>query len=220
LLEQPPPIQQAQIVAKKTPTLSRSTHLFIAAFAEAIQSYPLEKTPAISEMNDLAVIMEKMGWPTLTPDLREILFPVLIKRPKDLGNMRTKDKFAEVIYSATKRLPKITRAYDEWEEAQASMKSLVPAEPQQDTVAHPSTKSSTSPEPQSVAEPSIKSFPSPEPQQDTVAQAKKLECIRAMHELQQDIAAQQELDDIHAIYEPKQDYSSVELEELEIVHAV
>ncbi len=124
LLEQPPPIQQAQCVAKKTPTLSRNTHLFIAAFAEAIQSYPLEKTPAISEMNDLALIMEKMGWQTITPELREILFPVLIKRPKDLGNMRTKDKFADVIFSAMERLPQISLDYDAWEIAQQEARSV------------------------------------------------------------------------------------------------
>jgi MoxR-like ATPase len=104
LLEHPSAMQQATIVARKSPTLSPRTHLFIAGFAHALRAFNLEKPPSISEMNDLAQVMEMMGWPVLTPELSEVVYPLLVKRTKDLSRMRTKDQFASILATAIKSL--------------------------------------------------------------------------------------------------------------------
>jgi len=54
VLEHPSAMQQATIVARKSPTLSPRTHLFIAGVRAALRAVQLEKPPSISEMNDLA----------------------------------------------------------------------------------------------------------------------------------------------------------------------
>lgn len=107
LLDHPSAQQQAQIVARKSPTLSARTHIFIAAFAEALRSFNLEKPPSISEMNNLAQVMEIMGWEVLTPELAEVVYPLLVKRPKDLRNMRTKEKFKALLSTTMGNIKKM-----------------------------------------------------------------------------------------------------------------
>jgi hypothetical protein len=104
LLEHPTALQQAHIVSLKSPNLSPRTHLFIAAFARALRAFNLEKPPSISEMNDLALVLEMMGWPVLVPEISELVYPLLVKRTKDLGKMRTKEQFAAILGSTFKYL--------------------------------------------------------------------------------------------------------------------
>jgi len=104
LLDHPTALQQAHIVSLKSPKLSPRTHAFIAAFAQALRAFNLEKPPSISEMNDLAQAMDMMGWPVLVPEVSELVYPLLVKRTKDLGKMRTKEQFAAILGSAFKYL--------------------------------------------------------------------------------------------------------------------
>jgi MoxR-like ATPase len=102
MLSAPDALQQAEIVKKKSPNLPARTIIFIACFAKALHSYSLKKPPAISEMNHLALIMDKMKWTELKPEHGELVYPVLLKRDKDLDWIRGKDQFAAVL-STTKR---------------------------------------------------------------------------------------------------------------------
>jgi len=45
-----------------------------------------------------------MGWPVLVPEISELVYPLLVKRTKDLGKMRTKEQFAAILGSAFKYL--------------------------------------------------------------------------------------------------------------------
>jgi MoxR-like ATPase len=100
IIPAPTPLQQARIVARKSPTLSPKTHLFIAGLAQAFATLTMEKYPSISEMNDLAVIMEARGWDEITPDMQERVLPLIVKREKDLNIMRSKDRFSMIVKRA------------------------------------------------------------------------------------------------------------------------
>jgi MoxR-like ATPase len=95
----PTPEEQAEIVSRKSPNLRLQSIFFIACFGEAIRSYRIEKPPAISEMNHLALIMDRMGWKDITVEQGELIFPILIKVPKDLRWIRTQDQFAAILNS-------------------------------------------------------------------------------------------------------------------------
>lgn len=99
-VEHPEPIQEARIVAVRTPGASPKTHLFIAGLAQALRSFNLEKRPSISEMIDLARVMEAMNWTTILPEQRETVLPLLVKRVRDVERLRMKDQFAVIVRRA------------------------------------------------------------------------------------------------------------------------
>jgi MoxR-like ATPase len=112
LLEAPTALQQAEIVHRKSPNLSLRTILFISSFAQALQSYTMKKPPAISEMNHLAMIMDKMGWYILTPEQGELVYPVLIKRVEDLNWIKSPDQFAAVLNTTKKYMVKMMKEHN------------------------------------------------------------------------------------------------------------
>jgi MoxR-like ATPase len=118
MLTAPTPLQQAEIVHRKSPNLSLRTIVFISSFAQALQSYTLKKPPAISEMNHLALIMDKMQWKELAPEHGELVYPVLIKREEDLNWIRGEDQFAAVLNTTRKNMVKMMKEHNipEWDE--------------------------------------------------------------------------------------------------------
>lgn len=99
-VKHPTALLEAQIVAYKTSSLPTETHLFIAGLAQALRLYPMRKHPSISEMSNIASAMALCGWTTLLPEHREIILPLLAKRPKDLSTLRMRNQFESLIMQA------------------------------------------------------------------------------------------------------------------------
>lgn len=91
---------EAQIVSFKTPNLPVETHVFIAGLAQALRSYPMKKSPSISEMSDIALAMDLMGLTTILPIHQEVMLPLLAKRSEDIRFLRGRDQFAAIVTQA------------------------------------------------------------------------------------------------------------------------
>ena len=128
VVQQPTAQMEAAIVARKSPHLNRRTHQFIAAFAEALRGWNMEKPPSISEMNNLAQAMDLMGWPVITPEMSELVYPLLVKRQGDLDRVRAKDQFTVLLETARENMIEAIAA--EEAELAAAAESESPARPQ------------------------------------------------------------------------------------------
>ena len=69
----------------------------IAGLARAMRTFALEKAPSIREMIDLAEAMRLLGLERLTPDLRDILLPVLAKTQSDRKRLLLPEQFDVLI---------------------------------------------------------------------------------------------------------------------------
>jgi MoxR-like ATPase len=73
-----------------------------AAFARALRSLSLSKQPSISEILEMAQVMELLGMTDVTSDLRSLLIPVLVKTESDRRLLMIDDQWESLIYDAKK----------------------------------------------------------------------------------------------------------------------
>jgi hypothetical protein len=72
----------------------------MAGLAKALRGWSLEKPPSISEMLDLAQALEALGKDRITPEMRDILLPLLAKTEADRRKLLLRDGFASLVYDA------------------------------------------------------------------------------------------------------------------------
>jgi hypothetical protein len=72
----------------------------MAGLAKALRGWSLEKPPSISEMLDLAQALTVLGKQQITPEMRDILLPLLAKTEADRKKLLMRDGFASLIYDA------------------------------------------------------------------------------------------------------------------------
>jgi MoxR-like ATPase len=101
-IEHPTAQLEASIVARKTPDASHELHAFIAGFAQALRAYPMDKSPSISEMNDLAMALTGLGRVSLYPEDKQILLPLIAKTEGDRKRLLMKDGFENLVQLAQK----------------------------------------------------------------------------------------------------------------------
>ena len=65
--------------AIENPRGQRGIHEGMAGLAKALRGWSLEKPPSISEMLDLAQALRVLGKQQITPEMRDILLPLLAK---------------------------------------------------------------------------------------------------------------------------------------------
>jgi MoxR-like ATPase len=99
-VEHPSAEREAEIVALKTPDASRQFHAGLAGFAKALRGWGLEKPPSVSEILDLAQALRIMGEERVTPEMRDVLLPLLAKTEADRRKLLLRDGFASLIYDA------------------------------------------------------------------------------------------------------------------------
>ncbi|HTC92050.1 MAG TPA: MoxR family ATPase [Terriglobales bacterium] len=99
-VEHPSPQREAEIVALRTPNASTQFHADMAGLAKALRGWSLEKAPSVSEILDLALALEALGEERITPEMRDILLPLLAKTEADRRKLLLKDGFARLIYDA------------------------------------------------------------------------------------------------------------------------
>jgi MoxR-like ATPase len=101
-VEHPSAEQEAQIVALRTPEAGRRFHAHLAGLAKALRGWSLEKPPSISEILDLAQALEILRKNEITPEMRDILLPLLAKTEADRKKLLLRDGFASLIFDARK----------------------------------------------------------------------------------------------------------------------
>ncbi len=99
-INHPTPQREARILQMRTPTQSPEFHQGMAGLAKALRGWSLEKPPSISEMLDLAQALEVLGEERITPEMRDILLPLLAKTEADRKKLLLRDGWASLVYDA------------------------------------------------------------------------------------------------------------------------
>ena len=99
-VEHPTAEREAEIVALRTPDSSREFHAGMAGLAKALRGWSLEKPPSVSEILDLAQALKVLGAERVTPEMRDVLLPLLAKTEADRRKLLLRDGFASLIYDA------------------------------------------------------------------------------------------------------------------------
>lgn len=99
-VEHPTAEREAQIVALRTPGSSPEFHAGMAGLAKALRGWSLEKPPSVSEILDLAEALKILGYEQVTPEMRDILLPLLAKTEADRKKLLLRDGFASLVYDA------------------------------------------------------------------------------------------------------------------------
>lgn len=99
-VEHPTPEREAKILQLRTPDQGREFHSQMAGLAKALRGWSLEKPPSISEMLDLAQALQALGKDQITPEMRDVLLPLLAKTEADRRKLLLRDGFASLIADA------------------------------------------------------------------------------------------------------------------------
>ena len=99
-VEHPPAEREAEIVSLRTPDSSREFHAGMAGLAKALRGWSLEKPPSISEILDLAQALKILGTEHVTPEMRDVLLPLLAKTEADRRKLLLRDGFASLVFDA------------------------------------------------------------------------------------------------------------------------
>jgi MoxR-like ATPase len=99
-VEHPTAEREAEIVALRTPDSSPAFHAGMAGLAKALRGWSLEKPPSVSEILDLADALKILGHAQVTPELRDVLLPLLAKTEADRKKLLLRDGFASLVHDA------------------------------------------------------------------------------------------------------------------------
>jgi MoxR-like ATPase len=99
-IEHPSAEREAAIVALRTADSSREFHAGMAGLAKALRGWSMEKPPSVSEILDLAQALKVLGTEQITPEMRDVLLPLLAKTEADRRKLLLRDGFASLIYDA------------------------------------------------------------------------------------------------------------------------
>lgn len=99
-IEHPTPEREARILELRTPHQKPEFHRRMAGLAKALRGWSLEKPPSISEMLDLAQALEVLGKQEITPEMRDILLPLLAKTEADRRKLLLRDGWASLVHDA------------------------------------------------------------------------------------------------------------------------
>src|SRR5713226_2540614 len=108
-VEHPSAEREAEIVALKTPDASREFHAGMAGLAKALRGWSLEKPPSISEILDLAQALKVLGEQRVTPEMRDLLLPLLAKTEADRRKLCLRDGFASLVHDAQQYTQEVLR---------------------------------------------------------------------------------------------------------------
>ena len=99
-VEHPSAEREAEIVALRTPDSTHEFHAGMAGLAKALRGWSMEKPPSVSEILDLAQALKVLGSEQITPEMRDILLPLLAKTEADRRKLLLRDGFASLIFDA------------------------------------------------------------------------------------------------------------------------
>jgi len=101
--DHPTPRREREILSLRTGGSRRSElQAQIAGLGMALRGWSLEKPPSVSEMLDLAQALKLLGATTITPELRDVLLPVLAKTESDRQRLLLKEGWENLVFDATR----------------------------------------------------------------------------------------------------------------------
>ena len=89
----PTPETEADILAVRSSDQVRQLHFEMAGFAKSLRGWSLEKPPSIAEILDLAQALSLLEVPEITPEMRDILLPLIAKTGSDRRRLLLRDGF-------------------------------------------------------------------------------------------------------------------------------
>jgi MoxR-like ATPase len=99
-VEHPTPEREAKILQLRIPDASPDFHHGMAGLAKALRGWSMEKPPSISEMLDLAQALEVLGKHAITPEMRDILLPLIAKTEADRRKLLLRDGWESLVFDA------------------------------------------------------------------------------------------------------------------------
>ncbi len=99
-IEHPTPEREARILELRMPNQKPELHRSMAGLAKALRGWSLEKPPSISEMLELAQALEMLGKQEITPEMRDILLPLVAKTEADRRKLLLRDGWASLVHDA------------------------------------------------------------------------------------------------------------------------
>ena len=98
--EFPSVAREAEILSVKSATTNASLRRAIAGLAHALRGWQMEKPVSIAEMLELARALEILGLDDITPEMRDILLPLVAKTEADRKRLLLRDGFASLVYDS------------------------------------------------------------------------------------------------------------------------
>src|SRR5581483_7424332 len=99
-VEFPTVAREAEILSVRGTTTNVSLRRVIAGLAHALRGWQMEKPVSIAEMLELAQALEILGLDDITPEMRDILLPLLAKTGSDRKRLLLRDGFASLVHDA------------------------------------------------------------------------------------------------------------------------
>lgn len=105
--------QELEILRLRMGNQSTAFYAQIGGLAKALRTYRLAKPPSIREILKLAQLLERRGSPEITPDMRDVLLPFLVKTQDDRNYMLLKNSFHRLCADANRHAAEILRQEQE-----------------------------------------------------------------------------------------------------------
>jgi MoxR-like ATPase len=100
--DHPTPRREREILSLRTGGRHSELQAQIAGLAMALRGWSLEKPPSVSEMLDLTQALKLLGAAAITPELRDVLLPVLAKTESDRQRLLLKEGWESLVFDATR----------------------------------------------------------------------------------------------------------------------
>ena len=100
--DHPTPAREREILSLRTGGRHSELQAQIAGLGMALRGWSLEKPPSVSEMLDLAQALKLLGAAAITPELRDVLLPVLAKTESDRQRLLLREGWESLVFDATR----------------------------------------------------------------------------------------------------------------------
>jgi hypothetical protein len=92
--------REGEILRVRRTTTNPRLRRIIAGLAHALRGWQMEKPVSIAEMLELAQALEILGLEDITPEMRDILLPLVAKTESDRKRLLLRDGFASLVHDA------------------------------------------------------------------------------------------------------------------------
>lgn len=92
--------REAEILRVRSTTTNPRLRRTIAGLAHALRGWQMEKPVSIAEMLELAQALEILGFEDITPEMRDILLPLVAKTESDRKRLLLRDGFASLVHDS------------------------------------------------------------------------------------------------------------------------
>ena len=92
--------RETEILQIRGTTTNATLRCLIAGLAHALRGWQMEKPVSIAEMLELAQALDILGLEEITPEMRDILLPLIAKTESDRKRLLLRDGFASLVYDS------------------------------------------------------------------------------------------------------------------------